>query len=292
MEFRERGDGTHEVDLLRLLLIVARSWRFVLVATFATGVAFAAVSYLITPIYRGASVLIPAQRQGGGIGAALGSLGGLASLVGIDIGGSMGAQSEEALAVLQSRQFLQDFIQQHQLMPELFEKLWLKDQRAWSVPAEDVPTPGRAVKAFRKILFVEEDKKTGLVTVAVEWRDQRLAADWSNALVADLNREMRRRTVQRTDAYLKYLRDELVHTDTVATHEAISRLIEAQINQRMLANVTSEYVFRTVDKALAPEIRDRVRPNRPMWALAGLLVGLLLGAFTVLGRRIVASRTT
>jgi uncharacterized protein involved in exopolysaccharide biosynthesis len=49
----------------------------------------------------------------------------------------------------------------------------------------------------------------------------------------------------------------------------------------MVANVTHEYAFRVVDKAMPPDIDDPVRPRKLMLLLAGPFVGLVAGVFFV-----------
>ena len=59
--------------------------------------------------------------------------------------------------------------------------------------------------------------------------------------------------------------------------EAINRLIEGQIRQRMIASVTQEYAFRVVDRALTPDLSDKVRPKRALMLLGGLIIGGFIG---------------
>jgi uncharacterized protein involved in exopolysaccharide biosynthesis len=235
----------------------------------------------MTPIYRAATVLTPVNQDADGMGllnSALGQLGGLAALAGIQLGGG-NQQTEEALAVLRSRQFTEEFIREQNLMPELFYKKWDESRRAWRVDAKKVPTPAQAYKFFdRKVRRVSQDKKTGLITLQVEWRDPAKAAAWANLLVERLNAEMRARAIAKTNASVGYLQKELEGTVAVDTRAAINRLMEAQINQRMFANVTKEYALRVVDRALPPDLKDKVRPKRAMMLIGGLLAGLLLGA--------------
>jgi uncharacterized protein involved in exopolysaccharide biosynthesis len=121
--------------------------------------------------------------------------------------------------------------------------------------------------------------------VSVEWRDPVLAADWVNDLVGRLNAEMRSRAIAATEASVGYLEKELATTSTIETKQAIARLMEAQINQKMLANVTQEYAFRIVDRALPPDPKDVVWPNKLLLVALGPIVGLIVGmvAVVVLG---------
>lgn len=124
--------------------------------------------------------------------------------------------------------------------------------------------------------------KTGLVTVQIDWKDRDEAARWGNAMVERINAEMRARALAQADAYVGYLTQESEKTTDVGTRDAINRLIESQIKQRMVATVTQEYAFRVVDRAMAPDAKDRERPNKPLFAILGLLLGLTAGCFAAL----------
>jgi uncharacterized protein involved in exopolysaccharide biosynthesis len=261
----------------RLLLLVS-----VLVCT----APFAAAAFLMKPEYRAITVLAAsnAEREGlgGGMGSALGQLGGLAALAGVNIGGNS-ADLEEAIAVMQSREFTEAFIRDHDLLPKLYPKLWDARTQRWNVPPGKQPTLAKAYKLFDKnIRTVVRDKKTGLVALQIDWKDRLEAAEWANDLVARLNAEMRARAIKKAEAYVGYLEQELTKTNVVATREAINHLIEAQIKQHMFANVNLDYAFRVVDKALPADADDPVKPRKVFLIAEGLALGLALGAAAVL----------
>jgi uncharacterized protein involved in exopolysaccharide biosynthesis len=225
--------------------------------------------------------------MGSSLGGNLGALGGIAALAGFKIG-SDGGQTEESLAVLRSQQFNEAFIRENGLLPILYASRWDEVAGKWKGDPEDKPTLAMAYRRFnREIRTVFQDKKTGLVTLQVDWKDRRIAAKWANELVSRLNSEMRRRAITDADASMKYLESELASTSTVETRLAINRLMEGQINARMVANVTNEYVFRVVDPAMVPDRNDVVRPRRVLLAALGIMCGGLAGVFAILvfGRR-------
>jgi uncharacterized protein involved in exopolysaccharide biosynthesis len=278
----EHLDEEAVIDLHGLVIKLARKRWWLLGSVVAVTVAFAVAAFVMTPVYRAVTVLVPAgtERSSGAFGSAMGQLGGIAALAGINVG-SADSETEEALAVLRSRQFTERFIIDKNLVPKLFADKWDAANSRWK--AKLAPTPARAYHYFhRKIRGIGQDKKTGLVTVQIDWTDPGEAAAWSNELVQRLNKEMRARAVARADAYVQYLEKELEVTTTVETRNAIGRLIEAQIKQRMLALVSEEYAFRVVDKALPSDQDDPVRPNRPLMLIAGLLTGLVIGVLLVL----------
>jgi uncharacterized protein involved in exopolysaccharide biosynthesis len=212
------------------------------------------------------------------LNAALGQLGGLAAIAGL-AGPSSSTQTEEALAVLQSREFTEAFIHDEQLLPVLFSRSWDSQAGKWRVPSEREPTLAQAFKYFdSRIRSVSRDKTTGLIAVQIEWRDPASAAEWANKLVAKLNAEMRSRAIDSTNASVGYLERELAATSAIETRQSINRLLETQINQRMLANVTEQYAFRVVDRAMRPDIKDVIWPNKVLLLMLGPVVGLIVGA--------------
>lgn len=269
--------------------MLARVWagryRVLLCMLVCTGAAMAYVAVSPT-VWRATTVLVPAGAERGGLGGLLGStlggsLGGLASMAGVNLGGAS-SQTEEALAVLRSRQFNEDFIRERGLLPELFAKEWDPAAKQWIGGPGNEPEMSEAVRRFLMLRKVAQDRKTNLVTVQIDWTDPRKAADWTNALVARLNAEMRNRAAEKAGASLQFLQRELEGTTEVGTRQAINQLIAAQINQRMLANVTQEYAFRVVDAAKLPGRRDIVGPRRAMITAAGLAFGGFLGVLVAL----------
>jgi uncharacterized protein involved in exopolysaccharide biosynthesis len=239
----------------------------------------------MTPVYRATVVVVPADTDGGAMGAfgsALGQLSGLASLAGGSFGGAQ-SKMQESIAVLKSRQFTERFIAEEKLLPRLFPENWDAKAQRWTGPKEKWPSLVQGYNYFhREIREVERDRITGLITVSIDWHDRAEAARWANVLIARLNAEMRRRAIERTSASVVYLEREIENASAVETRQAINRLIEAQINQRMLANVTQEYAFRVVDAALTPGSGDRVAPRKVLITAGAMLVSGALAVFAVL----------
>lgn len=279
----QRYDDDIDLSLVFMRLWAARRW--IIACVIVSTAAFAAYAFLATRIYTAATVFISASADRSGLGDSLrGSIGGIASLAGINLNslGGAGAETQEALAVLKSRQFTEAFINERQLMPKFFPNKWDESAKSWK-PGKRQPTPAKAYKYFNtKVRSIVEDKKTGLIELRIDWKDRNEAAAWANELLDRLNQEMRRRAMVSADASVGYLERELQSTDQVATREAINRLIEAQVRQRMLANVTQEYAFRVVDRAMPADDNDPVKPRKLLLLVAGPLAGIAIGVVVVL----------
>jgi uncharacterized protein involved in exopolysaccharide biosynthesis len=293
MNERAASENEDTIDSRQVIAALAAKRWWVLSSVVLFTALFTAAAFWMTPIYRSTTILVPASssQNSGGLGSALGDLGGIASLAGISVG-SRTSVTEEALAVLRSREFTQRFISDEHLMTKLFAKKWDAAAAKWM---GEPPTLDKAYRYFNtKIRSVDQDKKTGLITLQIDWRDRNEAAAWANELVRRVNEEMRGRAIADADASLGYLDKEMEKTNVVTTHEAIGHLIESQVKQRMLANVSKEYVFRVVDPGMPADADDPIKPQKPVMIAAGFTLGLMVGVVFALvsngsRRRVTAS---
>ncbi len=142
-----------------------------------------------------------------------------------------------------------------------------------------------AITLLRKgVISVNEDRRTGLITVAVTWRDRKLAAEWVDELVTRVNSASRAAAIEDAQRSQAYLRSELLRTDVVELRESINRLLESQLKNEMVASVRSEYALQTIDAARVPAERSFVKPRRAVIIGFGAFVGLGFGLLLVLAR--------
>lgn len=235
-----------------------------------------------TPFYRTeALVAVRSPDTGGAAGVLGGQLGGLASLAGIELGGG-GSREAEYVAILSSRSLARALIERDGLLPVLFHKQWDPAAKRWKGKPRSV---GDAVDLFvKKLRAVSQDRKTGLVTVAVEWSDPKLAARWATSLVDMANRQIRREAIAEAQRNLTFLRGEERRLQVESVRLASYRLVEANMNQIMLANIQPDYAFKTIERAEVPEIEKPVRPKLVLETLIGAVLGGLLAALVVAWR--------
>ena len=183
-----------EIDLLELIRTLLQAWKTIVgITILCTGLA---VSYALyaTEVFKAQTLLAPAQEEKSGASSALSQFGGLAAMAGISIPSD--SNVEQVVATLNSRKFLRTFINQNKLMPVLFDEIWDADNQAWVVPsAEDEPSEQKAIESFKACLSVDEDKKSGLITLSISWKGPELAAQWANDLVKQLNEQLREQAI-------------------------------------------------------------------------------------------------
>lgn len=274
--------GQSSEPLIKVLLAY---WQTVALCALIAAAGAIVYSLLAPKWYRAQTLIAPVSHDPGSsaLGSLGGELGGLASLVGLDIGGGED-QEKESLARLTSREFIYSFIESENLLPVLFARKWDSGRKAWKNAAK-APNLEDGYQLFvGKIFNVSEDRKTELIKVAVDWTDPVVARDWVNVLVQRINAD--RRAVARAESIrnLEFLNRELEGTNIVDLRQAINRLVEAEIRKRMLVNVREEYAFKVIDPAYLPGPRAVVRPRIAMLTAVAGVLGALIGCALALIR--------
>jgi uncharacterized protein involved in exopolysaccharide biosynthesis len=242
--------------------------------------------FVMQPAYR-ASIVLTVVRDNDRVDLASSiglQLGSLASLTGI--GGGASNDRAEAVSLLGSRYLARNFIERYKLLPVIADGM-----RGPMSLSDEPPTLERAVKSLGSdVIAIDDDRRTGIIELSVTWLDREVAADWANRYVALGNEIMRRRAVSTAESRKKYLLEEIDKTGVATLREVLYRMIENQVRTAMMANTREDFAFKVVDPAVTPDLRAKVRPRRALMALAGLLLGALVGVAVVALQDSVRSR--
>lgn len=292
-----------EIDLRELFSILWRGKWLIVVSTIVFGAAGIFYALQKPNVYQASALLAPSQSEGGSqIG---GQLSGLASLAGVNLGGGDANKTTIAKEVLQSRAFLTDFIHRYKLeAPLIAAEGWSQNAEEWSYDREvynpengewladdegqsQKPTDWDLVKTFREQLSVSENKDNGMITVSIKSMSPQAAKNWVSWLVRDINEHMREQDVKEAEASVAYLEAKLRETNIAGMQQVFYQLIEQETRTIMLANAQQEYVFKTVDPAVAPQ--EKSEPKRALIAVLAIMLGGMLGVFIVFVRAFVQS---
>ncbi|MCB1623529.1 MAG: hypothetical protein KDI32_02995 [Pseudomonadales bacterium] len=267
------------LTLSRLLRAMRRAWLPMLVGGIAVMIAFSIVAFTLKPVYRAVAVVIPVTESpgGGALGKIAGQLGGLSAIAGIGL--PNGSDRDEAVAILRSRSFGEQIIAEKNLMQTFFASRWDANSSTFRADWRGrVPTMEDAWRVFdERVRAIVEDRDRGLISLRIELGEPQLAAVVANHIVRRANEIIRQRKIDELSKSLKYLEAELARAHVTGLEQAISRVIETQINERMLASVRSEYAFRTIDPAVPPDLNRPVWPQKPLLAAYGFTLGAGLG---------------
>ena len=290
-----------EIDLRELFAAIWKGKWIIIATTFVFAVGSVLYALSLPNIYKADALLAPAESSGGGgLSKMAGQLGGLAALAGVNLGGGESSQTDLAVQVMKSRQFVDAFIKKHDLLVPLMaakdwdlannqlvldEEIYDQNSGEWLREPKGLrgatPTSQEAFEVFSKeILNVNQDKDSGLYTVSVKHFSPYVAQQWVNWLIEDINKVMRERTIAETSQNLDYLNTQLQKTAVADMQSTFYKLIEEQTKSLMLAEVQEEFVFKVVDPAVVPEIKDG--PKRALICVLGTLLGGMLGVALVI----------
>ena len=160
--------GEDAIDLTELFRALSRRWRLILGITAVSTVIAVVVSLLLPVYYKAETRILPPQDKGSNLAAQLmGQAGGLIALA----GGAAGVKSQGELfvAMTKSRTVLDRMVDRFDLM-KLYKGKYREDAR----------------KNLVGVLKVLEDKKSGIISLTVEDRDPKRAADMANAFIEEL----------------------------------------------------------------------------------------------------------
>lgn len=292
----------HDDDIdLKELFMALWAEKIRIVAVTAVFAIFAVIYALQQPnIYRSEALLVPVQSSdSGGLAS---RFGGLASLAGVPLSGGGADKTALAIKYLKSRAFLATFMEKH---PEMLAELMAVE--AWSAgnntlvfdaeiydadsgewvrevgfPEQSQPSLQKAHKVFKQVISVSQNKETSFVTISVEHLSPYVAAKWVGWLVEGVNEALKEKDIEQAQRSIAFLENEIEKTSLAEMRTNLFRMIQAQIETIMLANSSPEYIFKTVDPAVVPEVK--AKPKRALIAVLGTLLGGFLAVLWVLIR--------
>lgn len=243
-----------------------------LLATIIVGLTLAAVAValLTTPVFRAEVVAMDVGERGGmGMTPIGGQLGGLAALAGVNVG--TGGMGRESSALLKSRALASEFVTRERLVPRLLEGQ-TENATVWF-----------AVERLRNdVLSIDQDPRSGLVTLTVDWHDPKEAARWANDYLELADEVMRTRAATDHERNIRYLNDQIEQATSVEVRTMLFKIVEEETKKLMLARSRQDYAFLVVDPAVVPE--NRIAPRRALIVALGFALGVLLAILAAFAR--------
>lgn len=236
-------------------------------------------AFLSTEIYRAEALVQPRQdmRAGGMLGALDLQMNELPWF----LGGNTGDRGV-AIATLKSRTVIEPLLNEWRLLPKLYPGQWDSRASSWK-DSSKAPTIWQGYNDFvRSVLRIGEDRRTGLVTVAVEWKEPVEAQKMVKELIAKANVYLQMKAIEEGERHLRYLEEQSKTIGQVELRQALFNLEEAELKNVMLAKGSDEYAIKTIDPAVVPY--KRIRPKRFQLLLFGSFGGLFIGCVLVLLR--------
>lgn len=184
----ESAPADDEISLLDLLQVVADNLRLLILGPLAVGLAALGVSFLMTPIFTAKTQFLPPQQQQSAAASMIASLGSLGGLAGAAAG--LKNPADQYVAFLKSVSVQDALIERFKLL-EYYELKTKTDARL-------------ALNGVRIA-----SGKDGLISVEVDDKDPKFAADLANAYPEELQRLLARLAVTEAQSRRQFFEKQL-----------------------------------------------------------------------------------
>ena len=281
-----------EIDLRELFEVLWTNKIRIIVITGLISFSSIVISLMMTNYYTSESVLIARDQQDSG---SLSDFSGVASLVGVDLSGD-GASVFKVLEIIQSREFTKHLITFDNVLPSIMAaesydtsskkiifdpEIYDEESKTWtrepSANGNVIPSHLEAHREYADMLSVMKDKITGLISIKIEHVSPVFAHDFLSLIIQEANNLNREIDVKTTTKALTYLKAELSQTPQVEIKKSISKLIENQLETKMMASIYDDYILIPLEPPFIPD-----KKSGPVRSLIVILSTLLAGIFSVL----------
>ncbi|WP_444994331.1 Wzz/FepE/Etk N-terminal domain-containing protein [Aliikangiella sp. IMCC44359] len=298
LETNSSGD---EIDLRELWAAIWQGKWLIVGITFLFAIASVFYALSLPNEYKSTAILAPATQSGGagGLSKLAGQFGGLASLAGINLG-SGGAEDKSVIAmeIIKTWGFLEKFIEDNDIQVEVFAaKGWNRSTNELIIDSDiyDVennkwvrdfepskgqkaePSSWELFKKFKERISINHDKKTSLITLSVEYYSPFIAKELADKLVMAINANIQDQDREEALKSIQYLNNKIKETSIADMQSVFYQLIEEQTKTLMLAEVSEEYVFKTLSPAKIAE--EKSKPKRALIVILGIFIG---GFFSII----------
>jgi tyrosine-protein kinase Etk/Wzc len=162
-----------EINLLDYLIILVKHKKLIIAITFGAALITTIICLIITPTFEAVTAILPPQQSSSSTAQLLSQMGGAGGLAGA-VGGALGGQTPSELYVgfLKSTTVLDRIIDRFDLM-KLYDVSYREAARK---------------ELLDDVLDASANKDNGIITLTIEDKDPKRAADMANAFVAELKR--------------------------------------------------------------------------------------------------------
>jgi hypothetical protein len=159
------------------------------------------------------------------------------------------------------------------------ESKWIREVRP---PKLAEPSDEEIYEKFMDVFEVNQDPKTGFISASIEFFSPKIAQQWLQLIILDINNEIKLTDRAEADRSISYLNETLAMTNNSNMQTTFYQLIEEQTKKLMLIESREEYIFKSLFPATIPEKRSK--PSRVLIVLAGIILGGIVSLFYILTR--------
>jgi len=286
-----------EIDLRELFNTIKKSIFKISIFTFV--VTSITIIYTLSKpnIYKSEIILVSQGDGGGGLSSKLGGLGGLAAMAGVNLGGGGGGLSIEdhMSLIIKDYKFNSYMIDKYNLLKKLKSK---KSDMVFAMGSDAVYSLFNSnsddtkekdikeqkhdfVKTITDIISIENDKKSGAITISAIHENRVLAKELVDIYLLEMSEYIRVADMKNIKAQLEYYENELYNAQDVALKEQLGSLISGLIQKKVLAKASKYYLLKPITDSTVAYFKDKVKPKRALIVIVSFVTSIILAIFGV-----------
>lgn len=277
-----------EIDLKDLLKVLWIQKKIIIFISSLGALISVIVSLSLSNIYLSESTLLPTSQEDS-LASKLGSLSSLSSIAGVALPKESVSKSDEAIERIKSFDFFsKNFLPNIKLENITAVKKWLPDtnslvydkkiydseQKKW---IDGIPSEQQAYKTYQEILGINAPLKTPFVRISIQHESPVIAQRWVEIIIKQINETMRTNDADQAKKSILYLNKIASSTNVQSIKDAISSLLESQMQTLTLTSSNEMYVFKIIDAPIIPE--NKFKPSRAIICILGTLISVFIGLF-------------
>ena len=250
------------------------------------------ISFSFSDVYKSEAVLASSEHNN--LGNNLNKFSGVASLAGLNIpsGGEID-KIEMGIEIMSSLDFFEKFSSSKNIFFLISAvKGWDKKNDTYLIDEaiydsksnqwvskdqfsiEGRPSLQKTHEDFMKSLNIEKDLNSGFLKVSYTHFSPKAAKIILEELIFQINELVRQKDIEEAEISVEFLQREMTSNKFLNIKNAMSNLIEGQMETIMIANASKEYLFEILSSPFVPE--KKYSPDRYFIALMSFILGFLL----------------
>lgn len=290
-----------EINIAEALEVLFKHKLLVIGTAIILSVIFYGVSKVIPDQYKSSTLLQinSSNNESSTMSSLASQYGGLASLAGITLPSSSGDKSQYVIETARSREFVEHLMTFNMVSeniiavdsynksskeivydPNLYDvenEKWIRSLKKYR---QVEPSVLEVHKELLKNLTVTKDLDSGFIAISYTHISPIFARDLIDLIVDQINEVSRDKDLKESEKALAFLENQLTQYQQVELTKSINALIKSQLQTKMMANISDDYLVKTIDRPYAPEVKSF--PSRVFFAALGFLVGLVMSISYIL----------
>lgn len=283
-------------DFIKLIKIILWQWKVALLIFVLFCSASLIYSVNLKKIYRATAIVaVVEDGSGGGLDSIMSRYGALANFAGVKVD-QQTSKSGLAIETIKSRSFFKNETERYPIIRDLLAVVdWdsknnelIYDANVYDEKAskwieysgifrkQQKPTYLDAFVEYEKRLSIVKLEEAGIIRISFEHYSPHVANRIVNNIIKDVNEILRSDAIDESNNLLNHLEESVKTTSLSELKMVYYELISSQLQQKMLANVKEEYVFKIVDPSVVEN-----RAYKPSRLLVFIMLLILSGILTV-----------